>query len=412
MEKQSNYNKQISVRQIKIEDYDYYLPDEKIAKYPLKERDASKLLIYKDGEISESVFSKLADFLPSGSLLVFNNTKVIRARLNFQKETGAKIEIFCLEPHNPIDYQLAFQQTKNVEWKCIVGNSKKWKKGALQKEVEINNEKVKISATRLETENKDHIVLFEWDKGFTFSEIIEHAGIIPIPPYLNRESEQSDNTTYQTIFAKIKGSVAAPTAALHFTEAVTKSLRDKNISTSEITLHVGAGTFQPVKSETIDEHAMHSEVVSVSKQLIENLIEHKGQIIATGTTSVRSLESIYWLGCKLTNLTTSQDLFQISQWEAYGSNNSLPKQDALELVLQYMQNNGLENLHFSTQIIIAPGYEFKIIDGMLTNFHQPKSTLLLLISAFLGEQWKNIYDYALKNNFRFLSYGDSNLYLK
>ncbi len=399
-------------RQLKIEDFTYELPDRRIAKYPLGKRDASKLLVWQNGAISQSTFNNLATFLPEGSMLVFNNTKVIRARLLFYKTTGAKIEIFCLEPNTPSDYQIAFQQTSSVEWKCIAGNAKKWKEGTLHKTITIDNQQVTLSASQVEKTGNDFIIRFSWNQPFAFSEIIEHAGVIPIPPYLNRETEKSDIARYQTIFARIKGSVAAPTAALHFTDAVTQSLLDKNILMEELTLHVGAGTFQPVKSEKMEGHDMHSEVVSLSKKLVKNLIEHKAKVIATGTTSVRSLESIYWLGIKLAGTNPPPGNLHISQWEPYKTTCPITTERALQNVLQYMDKHALDFLNFTTQIIIAPGYEFKIIDGMLTNFHQPKSTLLLLIAAFLGNQWKEVYKFALKNNFRFLSYGDSNLYLR
>lgn len=399
------------VQKIKISDYNYPLPDEKIAKYPLKERDQSKLLFWNNGLIEKNVFKNIDTFLPANSLLVYNNTRVIHARLFFRKPTGAKIEIFCLEPTKPNDYQIAFQQKKKVTWKCIVGNSKKWKAGELQRELKINEQTVILKAQKTGQENNSFLIDFNWNEGFTFSEIIETAGVLPIPPYLNRETEPEDEMTYQTVYAKADGSVAAPTAGLHFTDAVLDKLAEKNIQTAEITLHVGAGTFQPVKSETIAGHTMHHEQVLVSKSLIEKLLLHPGKVIAVGTTSVRSLESLYWLGLKIMN-EKPDEIPVVHQWEPYQNENTISTEQALKNILGFMAENHFEVLRFSTQIIIVPGYRFKIIDGMVTNFHQPQSTLLLLIGAFLGNDWKNVYDFALNNNFRFLSYGDSNLYLK
>ncbi len=397
---------------IKISDFSYDLPDSKIAKYPLAHRDLSKLLMWQNGQIIESVFNRCIDFLPEGSQLVFNNTRVIHARLFFKKETGSKIEIFCLEPLEPVDYQLAFQQTKQITWKCMVGNLKKWKGETLHQSIIIAGETVTLSAEKGEQNGNTVAVRFFWDKAFSFAEIIEHSGTLPIPPYLNRETEETDEETYQTVYAKIDGSVAAPTAGLHFTDAVFDTLKTKEISTHEITLHVGAGTFQPVKAETIDGHTMHRETVVFPKSVIEKFRQNPGQIIAVGTTSVRSLESLYWLGLQLENGTFNPKNPEIGQWEAYKIPATISFFKALENISDFLESKNLGEIQFATQIIILPGYDFKVVSGMFTNFHQPQSTLLLLIAAFLGDKWKEIYDYALNHDFRFLSYGDSNLYLR
>ena len=406
-------NKKLSAhKNIKISDFSYELPDSKIAKYPLANRDESKLLVFKDGKISESVFKNSPDFLPEQAQLVFNNTRVIHARLFFRKETGSKIEIFCLEPIEPADYQIAFQQTKQTTWKCMVGNLKKWKGEILRQTIDISGKTVILSAEKGEQNGNTVAVRFFWDKPFSFAEIIEHTGILPIPPYLNRETEETDEETYQTVYAKIDGSVAAPTAGLHFTDAVFEVLKSKKISTHEITLHVGAGTFQPVKAETLSGHTMHREMVIIPGKIIRSFYENPEKIIAVGTTSVRSLESLYWLGLQLENGNFSPEKPEVLQWEPYETEPKISLKKSLENILDHLEKNKLGQIRFSTQIIILPGYQFKVIEGMFTNFHQPQSTLLLLISAFLGEKWKEIYDYALVNNFRFLSYGDSNLYLR
>ena len=401
-----------SYKDIKITDFTYDLPDSKIALYPLQNRSESKLLLWKNGKISEDVFENSASYLSENSMLVFNNTRVIHARLNFQKETGANIEIFCLEPVKPADYQLNFQETEKVVWKCMLGNAKKWKEGTLTKQVEIEGKTIKLKADKISQSKNSFEIEFTWDGAFTFAQVIEYAGILPIPPYLNRETEQSDEKTYQTVYAKIDGSVAAPTAGLHFTDEILSRLSEKGIKTHEITLHVGAGTFQPLKTDNLLEHTMHHEKVVISKQFIQVLAETEQKVIAVGTTSVRSLESLYWLGVQLENNTFSNDFPEILQWEPYESSSVIPVKKALQNIVCFLNETGKNELQFSTQIIIVPGYEFKIINGMFTNFHQPQSTLLLLIGAFLGNEWKNVYDFALTNNFRFLSYGDSNLYLK
>ncbi len=399
-------------KNIKISDFNYELPDTKIAKYPLANRDESKLLVYKDGKIAESVFKNCPAFLPEKTQLVFNNTRVIHARLFFRKETGSKIEIFCLEPLEPADYQIAFHQTNETTWKCMVGNLKKWKGETLHQSIVIAGETVTFNAEKGEQTGNTVAVRFFWDKPFSFAEIIEHSGTLPIPPYLNRETEETDEETYQTVYAKIDGSVAAPTAGLHFTDIVFQELAKKNISTHEITLHVGAGTFQPVKSETLSGHTMHREMVIIPEKIIRSFYENPEKIIAVGTTSVRSLESLYWLGLQLENGLFNAEKPEVLQWEPYETEPKISLKKSLENILDYLKNSKLGQIQFLTQIIILPGYQFKVIEGMFTNFHQPQSTLLLLIAAFLGDKWKEIYDYALAHNFRFLSYGDSNLYLK
>ncbi len=401
------------IQNITIEDYNYDLPETNIAKYPLAERDQSKLLVYKNGEIQDQQFQDLHKMLPENSLLVFNNTKVIRARLFFRKSTGALIEIFVLDPVEPADYAQNFQQTEKCCWKCIVGNARKWKSGKLTLSVQINNKEIHLNATVNSQTEDGRIIEFSWDNSnFTFSEILEAAGNIPIPPYLNRESEASDLQRYQTVYSKIKGSVAAPTAGLHFTDSVFNNLKKANIKTAELTLHVGAGTFKPVKANEIGKHEMHTEHILVSKAFIQQLLEGNKSIIAVGTTSIRTLESLYYLGAQIIQNTNIDSVnLKVKQWEAYAIQKLYSKEEVLNAIISYLNKHNLDSLNASTQIIIAPGYKFKIVKGMITNFHQPKSTLLLLISAFLGSKWKEIYEHALQNNYRFLSYGDSNLYL-
>lgn len=401
-------------QQIRIEEYDYPLPDERIAKFPLAKRDESKLLLYKDGQVSESVFKHIADYLPAGSLLVYNNTRVIQARLLFQKATGARIEVFCLEPAEPHDYALIFQQTERCSWICLVGNLKKWKDGLLTKKVTIQGEEVILSAEKKESHGDSHRIEFTWDNPkYTFADLLDAAGVLPIPPYLHRETEKSDLVTYQTVYSKIKGSVAAPTAGLHFTPEVLADVDAHGIGREEVTLHVGAGTFKPVKSETIEGHEMHTEFLSVRRSSIERIQKDLGKIIAVGTTSVRTLESLYYIGVKLASHpdATSEELV-VNQWMPYeAENNRIPVAEALQHILDYLDRHQADKLVTATQIIIAPGYEFKVVRGIITNFHQPKSTLLLLISAFVKGNWRTIYDYALSHDFRFLSYGDSSLLL-
>lgn len=396
------------VKDIQISQYDYDLPDIRIAKYPLSQRDSSKLLVYKQGKIDQTVFSSISTHLPPRSLLVYNNTKVIHARLFFQKDTGAIIEIFCLEPIQPSDYQMVFQSTKRCTWKCMVGNLKKWKQGALTLVCDVKGVSIELVAERDMINSQIHIH-FSWNNvGVTFGDILEAIGKLPIPPYLHRESEENDEITYQTVYSKEQGSVAAPTAGLHFTDEVLARLHQTGICTTEITLHVGAGTFLPVKSATIGEHTMHTEMVVISKQTIKHLQASIGNIIAVGTTSVRSLESLYHIGVQVSK---QQYHLSVSQWEPYSDHQLLSPFEALQAVIQYLNNNGLTEIRFSTNIIILPSYQRKIVTGLITNFHQPKSTLLLLIAAFVGEDWKKMYEYALDNDFRFLSYGDSSLLL-
>jgi len=396
------------------EEYNYDLPDERIAQYPLEERDNSKLLLYRNGSISDDTFRNLSGYIPEGSLLIFNNTKVIRARLIFRKASGARIEVFCLEPLSPSEYSAAFTATGEVEWKCMVGNLKKWRSGYLETSIMKEGDKVTLRAEKLKEDGDSCRIRFSWDsEKMTFGDVIESAGHVPLPPYINRLDEKSDGTAYQTIYSLVKGSVAAPTAGLHFTRKVFDSLDRKGITRAELTLHVGAGTFQPVKSKRISEHLMHTEHFFVSVKLIEQLLINYGKIFAVGTTSVRTLESLYWLGVKLAeNYSMKPEELFIDQWEPYNEDSSIPVQQSLETLLKWMLSNNIEVLQAPTRIIIIPGYRFRLIDGIITNFHQPGSTLLLLISAWTGSNWKRIYDHALANGYRFLSYGDSSLLLK
>ena len=398
-------------KHIKISDYNYPLPDERIAKFPLPVRDQSKLLVYKHGEVSETHFTSLPDYLEPGTLMIFNNTKVIQARLHFRKETGALIEIFCLEPIQPNDYALNFQQTEHAAWLCMIGNLKKWKEGPLHKEVTVKGRTITLTANRGECHGTSHWVDFSWDDPqVTFADILEVFGELPIPPYLNRETQESDLKTYQTVYSKIKGSVAAPTAGLHFTERVLDALKAKGVDLKEVTLHVGAGTFRPVKSAEINGHDMHTEYISVNKQVIEDLIAHRGEATAVGTTSVRTLESLYYIGVTIhEHPDASQEDMHVQQWTPYDTNPQLTAVESLQCILDYLNRHELETLNTSTQIIIAPGYEYKIVKRIVTNFHQPQSTLLLLVSAFVKGDWHKIYDFALSHDFRFLSYGDSSL---
>ncbi len=406
--------KKINIPQISIDDFDYCLPDEKIAKFPLEIRDQSKLLVWENGNIRDDNFYNLVDYIPDDSLLVFNNTKVIRARIIFRKESGSRIEIFILDPHYPADYVNNFQQNKECSWKCVVGNLKKWKSGALKLDFVKDDMQNTLYAEKSETKGGYCIINFRWNnENLNFSDIIESTGNMPIPPYLNRESEESDINRYQTVYSKIKGSVAAPTAGLHFSDNVFNSLKDKGIKIAETTLHVGAGTFQPVKTQLVNDHEMHTEHISFDKAFVDTIKNHRGKIIAVGTTSIRTIESMYLMGCKVIhNSETDTSNLNIIQWDPYSLEISPSKAEAFKALSDYMAEKGIEKINTSTQIIIVPGYQFKVIDGMLTNFHQPRSTLLLLISAFTGMEWKNIYKHALENGYRFLSYGDSNLYLK
>jgi S-adenosylmethionine:tRNA ribosyltransferase-isomerase len=396
-------------RHIHISDYNYPLPDERIAKFPIAQRDHSKLLVYRHGEVSEDHFYNLPDYLPEGALMVFNNTKVIQARLHFRKATGALIEIFLLEPAEPTDYEQMFQTTGHCAWYCLIGNAKKWKDGILK----LMSDDINLRAEKGFLHGTSYRVDFEWSGGLSFAELIDRIGELPIPPYLNRETQESDKTTYQTVYSKIKGSVAAPTAGLHFTPEVLSALDAHGIDREELTLHVGAGTFKPVKSEEIEGHEMHTETISVRRETIQKLINHGGQAIAVGTTSVRTLESLYYMGLKtIANPDITETGLHVSQWEPYNVQSSARPKDALTSLtslLNWMDRHHLTVLHSSTQIIIAPGYDYKIVKALVTNFHQPQSTLLLLVSAFVHGDWRKIYDYALTHDFRFLSYGDSSL---
>ena len=398
-----------NIQEIAIAEYDYPLPDERIAKYPLSERDTSKLLLYKGGEIREEKFANLPNFIPQGALMVFNNTRVIQARLRFRKETGAQIEVFCLEPEQPADYQLMFQETRECVWQCLVGNSSRWKGGVLSQVIEIDGTMVTLSVERVSSAAVN-LVRFFWDGGFTFAQLLEAAGELPIPPYLNRKTEESDMSTYQTVYSKVKGSVAAPTAGLHFTSAVLGALDAAGVQRGEVTLHVGAGTFKPVKSELIADHEMHEEYIEVQRGLIERIIAAGGAAVAVGTTSVRTLESLYFLGERVSeNPAIEESELCVEQWEPYNREHTLSTVEALTALLQWLDAKGLDRVHSHTRIMIAPGYTFRIVKAIVTNFHQPKSTLLLLVSAFIGGNWRKVYDFALENGFRFLSYGDSSL---
>lgn len=391
---------------LSISDFNYPLPDERIAKYPLAERDQSKLLVYNNGDISEDVFRNLASYLDADSVIVTNNTKVIRARMEFFKDSGARVEVFCLEPHEPAEYNTMFSQTGSCVWLCYVGNSKKWKSGPLTKQIGNGQKSTTLSITRVGTDRDAQLIRFEWDNSsVAFGEIVDWAGQIPIPPYLNRKSEAIDDVRYQTIYSAEKGSVAAPTAGLHFTQAVFDSLQAKGIEHLNVTLHVGAGTFKPVQTETIGEHPMHIEHFVLSDEILKPLCDNKKKVVAVGTTTVRTLESMYWMGVKA-KLGLEKPL-DLGQWEAYSLPETVSVADAFAALLDLLHQSGLQELTASTCIMIAPGYQYKVVDNLITNFHQPQSTLLLLVSALIGDNWHRVYDYALANDFRFLSYGDS-----
>ena len=433
------------MEEILIEEYNYPLPDERIAKYPLAERDQSKLLIYHDGQVSEDRFYRVGEYLPEGSLLIYNNTRVIQARLEFHKRSsnnveqslnhieqplnntlGARIEIFCLEPLQPHDYQLSLGSTEGCIWKCMIGNAKKWKTGALSLPVQLHSgEHITLFAEKGEQTGNTFAVRFWWNTpasnlsslasnlNISFSEILDAVGELPIPPYLNRKTEESDKTTYQTVYSRIKGSVAAPTAGLHFTDNVLSGLRQRGIQTAEVTLHVGAGTFQPVKVADANQHTMHTEIIAVPKATVQTIMDNLGHVVAVGTTSMRTLESLYFLGAQL--YTTLHNPIQpsttlsVAQFDPYEKEHTLSTREALQAIVDYLEQTGQETLHAETQIMIKPGYTFRVVDQLITNFHQPKSTLLLLVSAFVGGDWHTIYDYALSHDFRFLSYGDSSI---
>ena len=436
------------MEEILIEEYNYPLPDERIAKYPLANRDQSKLLVYRDGQVSEDQFFHIGEYLAPGSLLIYNNTRVIQARLVFHKKVvseyrgtteqagsatehseplnsettlGARIEIFCLEPLAPHDYQLSLGSTEGCTWKCMIGNAKKWKSGALSLPVQLpSGEIITLFAERGEQTGNTFAVHFSWNsplkgewKG-SFAEILDAVGELPIPPYLNRKTEESDKTTYQTVYSRIKGSVAAPTAGLHFTDNVLNGLRQKGIQTAEVTLHVGAGTFQPVKVADANQHTMHTEIIAVPRETIETIIANLGHIVAVGTTSMRTLESLYFLGTQLLHHSTqplhnATPQLTVAQFEPYEKEYTLSTREALQAIVDYLDSTKQDVLHAETQIMIKPGYQFRVVDQLITNFHQPKSTLLLLVSAFVEGDWHTIYDYALSHDFRFLSYGDSSI---
>ena len=409
------------MEEILIEEYNYPLPDERIAKYPLAQRDQSKLLIYRNGQLSEDRFYRVGEYLPADSLLIYNNTRVIQARLEFHKQSedgtqGARVEIFCLEPLEPHDYQLSLGSTDGCTWKCMIGNAKKWKTGALALPVVLpSGEEVRLLAEKGAQTGNTFAVNFSWEgASVSFAEILDAVGELPIPPYLNRKTEESDKTTYQTVYSRIKGSVAAPTAGLHFTDDVLDGLRQRGIQTAEVTLHVGAGTFQPVKVADANQHTMHTEIIAVPKTTIQTIIENLGHIVAVGTTSMRTLESLYFLGVQLHDTLhstphTLHHTLSVTQFEPYEMAHTLSTYEALQAIVEYLEQTGQDTLHAETQIMIKPGYVFHVVDQLITNFHQPKSTLLLLVSAFVGGDWHTIYDYALSHDFRFLSYGDSSI---
>ena len=442
------------MEEILIEDYNYPLPDERIAKYPLAKRDTSKLLVYRDGQVSEDMFARVGEYLPTNSLLIYNNTRVIQARLEFYKNAvqefrssgvtskqaqgatkpstplnnevtrGARIEIFCLEPLSPHDYQLALGATDGCTWKCMIGNAKKWKSGALSLTTTLSSgQEVTLFAEKGEQTGNTFAVRFLWNtpafnlspltsnQNISFAEILDAVGELPIPPYLNRKTEESDKTTYQTVYSRIKGSVAAPTAGLHFTDEVLDGLRAKGVQTAEVTLHVGAGTFQPVKVANANDHTMHTEIIAVPRATIQTLIANLGHVVAVGTTSMRTLESLYFLGVGVQEFRSSgaQKQLSVAQFAPYTREYTLSTREALQALVDYLDATGQDVLHAETQIMIKPGYQFHVVDQLITNFHQPKSTLLLLVSAFVGGDWHTIYDYALAHDFRFLSYGDSSI---
>ncbi len=407
----------MDTRHIHISDYNYELPDDRIAKYPLAQRDHSKLLVYRQGNISEDTFCNLPHYLPEGALMVFNNTKVIQARMHFRKATGALIEIFLLEPHTPADYEQMFQTRNRCSWLCLVGNLKKWKGEPLRRTITVGQQSITVVATHAGEQGTSQLVEFQWSAPEaadtpSFADIIDAMGELPIPPYLNRATEESDKTTYQTVYSKIKGSVAAPTAGLHFTPEVLGALDRQGIDREEVTLHVGAGTFRPVKSVEIADHEMHTEYIAVHRHTLDKLLAHHCRAIAVGTTSVRTLESLYYMGLKtLRNPDINEEQLHVSQWEPYDATerSTTNVERSIASLADWMDRRQMSVLHSSTQIIIAPGYDYKLVAMLVTNFHQPQSTLLLLVSAFVRGDWRRIYDYALGHDFRFLSYGDSSL---
>lgn len=400
----------MSIPEINISDYQYILPPERIARYPLEKRDDSKLLVYNKGHIAHSAFRQLADFLPDNTLLVFNNTRVIRARLQFKKQSGARVEIFCLEPYQPSDTVLAFQSRSQVQWICMVGNQKKWKEGPVYAQAELGGVTIEIKALVIEKLTDGSVIEFSWEnKDYSFADILENLGHTPIPPYLEREDEEIDIERYQTVYSKYQGSVAAPTAGLHFTDSIMQVLAEKGIASAELTLHVGAGTFKPVKADSISEHEMHTEHFEVNLPTLTKIASHSGPVIAVGTTSVRTLESLYGAAA----LLQKQGPYRhIKQWDGLELTSTMTRTDALGHLISELEKQGLKSFKASTSIIIAPGYSFKTVDGIITNFHQPRSTLLLLIAALIGDNWKEVYKQALAHDYRFLSYGDSSLLLR
>ena len=404
-----------SLSTVKISDYDYALPDERIARFPLAERDTSKLLFYRGGEITESCFRSLPEIVPAGALMVFNNTKVIQARLHFRKPTGALIEVFCLEPLQPAEYAENFRQTRHSAWLCLIGNRKRWRDGELTRTATVGGQEITLTARCTPSEAASVRVDFTWNgESVSFAEVLDTFGELPIPPYLRRATQESDKTTYQTVYSKIEGSVAAPTAGLHFTKRVLDHLRERGVEMEELTLHVGAGTFRPVKCEEMKDHEMHTEHIVVSRQTVQRLLAHRGKAIAVGTTSVRTLESLFHIGAYLTqHADATEEELHVAQWQPYETDtDGISVVEALSAIDRYMERNRMQALHTTTQIIIVPGYRYRIVQAMVTNFHQPRSTLLLLVSAFVGNDWRRIYDYALHHDFRFLSYGDSSLLVR
>ncbi len=406
--------KKEEIAHLPISRFSYHLPDDLIARYPLPQRDGSRLLLYGEGAIHSAQFTDLPEQLPVGSMLLFNNTRVIHARLLFYKPGGTRIEIFCLTPSRPADYAVNFQQHQSCTWLCMTGNARRWREGALEMKVPTGKGEVTLKAERVTPHGSETEIRFSWDNDhFTFSELLDAAGRLPIPPYLGRPSEEQDEMTYQTVYSRIEGSVAAPTAGLHFTPQVMDQLQARGIKTAEVTLHVGAGTFRPVKSETIAGHDMHTEFISVERETIERLLHHQGKLIVVGTTSLRTVESLYYIGRKLYDKPDLQPHeLTVKQWEPYEEEQPITTGDALRSILTYLDRTGEQRLMADTQILIAPGYAFHFPDALLTNFHQPQSTLLLLIAAFVGDDWKKIYHHALQEGFRFLSYGDSSLLWK
>ncbi len=389
----------------------YHLPPGRIARYPLENRDQSRLLVYRAGRLSDAFFAELPAQLPPGSLLVRNNTRVIQARLFFHRQSGARIEVFLLDPVDPVDHQQAFASTGSCSWQCLVGNARKWKEPELQLEIPARKEKIILRASREKKEQGESLVRFSWNGSYSFGELLDHTGIIPIPPYLERETEDIDRERYQTVYSRTPGSVAAPTAGLHFTQKVLDELSSRGIPVASLTLHVGAGTFKPIQDNHLARHSMHTERFSVSRESLEQLLNHRGPLVAVGTTSVRTLESLYWLACRMQRQEEENPFLVLGQWDAYRESNAPARQESLEILLDWMKKKKLDQLEGSTQIMIVPGYRFRMTDGLVTNFHMPRSSLILLVAAFIGKDWEKVYRHALETGYRFLSYGDSSLLL-